>query len=94
MTEATAYLQANQDRLEAFTKAITQAHGAHHPEVFDVREAYLQLRDKINAGATDIEEDFTQLRNLTDDYAIPGDVCQTFEATYRMLEKADYINAQ
>lgn len=92
MTTTTDFLTENQDKLEAFTKAITIAHGKNHPEVFDVRDAYVALTQNAASNAN-LDADFAKLRAITSDYAIPGDVCPTFEATYHMLEEADQLNA-
>ena len=86
------YLDERHDKLDFYTKAITNAHGQNHPEVFDVRQQYVKLcldaRDD-----KDLDNNFAELRQTTNNYAIPGDVCPVFEATYHMLESADAINA-
>lgn len=46
----------------------------------------------IEAGTTGkphLEEEFTQLRKVTSNYTIPGDVCGTYEGVYNMLFEAD-----
>lgn len=40
--------------------------------------------EKEHAGAGDI---LKELRKVTEDYAIPSDVCETFERTYQMLRE-------
>ena len=79
-------------KLDLFTKAITRAHGKHHPEAFEVRELYEAMNAKINEAGTDkpnLDEEFTRLRKITDHYTIPGDVCETYAGTYNMLLEAD-----
>ncbi|AKP67442.1 hypothetical protein [Companilactobacillus ginsenosidimutans] len=93
MTEVKDYLDQHEEKLDFFTNAITIAHGQNHPEVFDVRKEYLNLKDAVAANA-DLNKNFDQLRETTKNYAIPNDVCQTFEATYHMLKNADAINAR
>lgn len=93
MTAVKDYLNEHQDKLDLFTKAITIAHGKNHPEVFAVREEYLNLKESAK-NDLNLDDDFDQLRETTQNYAIPGDVCPTFEATYQMLENADSINAK
>ncbi|MFD1472071.1 iron-sulfur cluster repair di-iron protein, ric [Companilactobacillus mishanensis] len=87
------YLSENQDKLDTFTRAITAAHGKNHPEVFEVRKEYLNLKEAVAAGAN-LDNNFAQMRETTQNYAIPDDVCPTFEATYHMLANADEINAK
>lgn len=93
MTTVKDYLDERHDKLDFYTRAITNAHGQNHPEVFDVRQQYVRLcLDASNHK--DLSENFAKLRQTTKDYAIPGDVCPVFEATYHMLKTADAINAQ
>lgn len=66
---------------------IERVHGEHHPELTRVRE----ITELLSAAApgTDVKALFSELRTVTSDYAIPGDVCETFEATYQALEQAE-----
>lgn len=92
MTTAIEYLKERQEKLDLYTTAITRAHGAHHPEVFEVRAVYTTIQDKIKATGMEpvvLDQEFAQLRRITHDYVIPDDVCETFAATYHMLAKAD-----
>lgn len=91
MTAFTDYITANLDRLELGTFAITRAHAAHHPEVFEVRRNYETIRDHVAAshGAQpQVGEELAQISRLTGGYAIPDDACMTLEGTYRMLQEA------
>ncbi|APX71739.1 iron-sulfur cluster repair di-iron protein, ric [Companilactobacillus allii] len=85
------YLDERHDKLDFYTKAITNAHGQNHPEVFDVRQEYVQLCLAARNG-DNLDNNFAKLRKTTDNYAIPSDVCPVFEATYHMLASADSIN--
>jgi len=86
------YLDERHDKLDFYTKAITNAHGQNHPEVFEVRQQYVKLCLDASKG-DNLDNNFAELRKTTHDYAIPGDVCPVFEATYHMLKNADTINA-
>ena len=80
------------ENLDFYTRAITRAHGKNHPEAFEVREVFKAIQGKIHAekeGNPDLTTEFTQLRNLTDSYIIPNDVCETYAATYQMLAELD-----
>lgn len=94
MTDINAYIQSNHEKLDLFTTAITRAHGKNHPEAFDVRELYTQLVAKVEAAGaakSDLSHEFAKLREITNNYAVPGDVCGTYEAVYNMLEEADKL---
>lgn len=93
MSQIKDYLEENKDQLDVFTTAITRAHGKNHPEVFEVKDIYDDINQKIENGNEDLTNDFDKLTKITNNYAIPGDVCPTFEATYHMLEKMNQIVA-
>lgn len=65
---------------------LERVHGGHHPELTRVREITQELQ-QANAART--SELFAELRAVTDNYAIPGDVCGAFEAAYHALEQSD-----
>ncbi|WP_300560430.1 iron-sulfur cluster repair di-iron protein, ric [Companilactobacillus sp.] len=93
MSQIKDYLEENKDQLDVFTTAITRAHGKNHPEVFEVKDIYDDINQKIENGNEDLTGDFDKLTKITNNYAIPDDVCPTFEATYHMLEKMNQIVA-
>ncbi|MGO1940989.1 MAG: hypothetical protein ACTH05_02335 [Yaniella sp.] len=66
---------------------VERVHGAHHPELSRVRQITDELQDSANAPH--VSGLFHELRTVTDNYAIPKDVCEAFEATYHALERAD-----
>ena len=70
-----------------FAHLIERVHGAHHPELTRVREITLAI--EASEDPTRRSALFTELRAVTQNYAIPDDVCETFEATYQALERAD-----
>lgn len=81
------------EKLDLYTNAITKAHGKSHPEAFKVRELFEVINKKVKNGGdskTDLKVEFTQLREVTANYAIPEDVCETYAATYRMLSELDH----
>ena len=63
-----------------------------HPELTRVRELTLALQQQSDGGpgATEL---FTQLRAVTENYALPDDACEAFEATYQALARADEEHA-
>lgn len=78
--------------LDLYTTAITRAHGENHPEAFEVRELFEAIHEKVEEAGTgrpNLEQEFAQLRNVTDNYAIPGDVCETYAGVYEMLAELD-----
>jgi regulator of cell morphogenesis and NO signaling len=79
-------------KLDLYTSAITRAHGKNHPEAFAVRELFEGMKTKIEEASTNkpnLDAEFIQLRKITDNYTIPGDVCETYAGTYNMLSEVD-----
>lgn len=79
-------------KLDLYTTAITRAHGKNHPEAFEVRELFEVMNDKVKEAGKEkpnLDEEFTKLRDITDNYTIPGDVCETYAGVYNMLSEAD-----
>ncbi|GGK03683.1 hypothetical protein GCM10007063_27520 [Lentibacillus kapialis] len=80
------------EQLDLFTTAITRVHGKNHPEAFEVRELFGTIHSKTKqAGETkpDLDKEFAKLRHITDQYIIPGDVCETYAGVYNMLSEVD-----
>ncbi len=36
-----------------------------------------------------MSEEFSRLREITGNYTVPGDVCESYEAVYKMLAEID-----
>lgn len=85
------FFTKNDEMLDLYTKAITKVHGSHHPEVFEVRKVYEDIQKKMKAGQEDLTADFSKLRSLTADYAIPADACGAMTKTYQTLEEFDHL---
>lgn len=66
---------------------VERVHGANHPELTRVRELTEQLQ-KVDGTASESEL-FTELREVTKNYAVPADACEAFTATYESLRLAD-----
>ena len=84
-----AQVKNNFETLDLYTTAITRAHGKSHPEAFDVREIFESIQKKVEAAGEskpDLCKEFSQLQKVTDYYAIPNNVCPTYESTYEMLK--------
>lgn len=80
------------EKLELYVPVVARVHGGTHPEFHDVHEVYKKINEKIKtAGSKKLElsEEFTQLRKITDNYKIPADTCESYEAVYNMLSELD-----
>lgn len=72
-----------------YVPVVDRVHGAHHPEFHDVRRIFDLLVKKIKTNQPDLKVEFAQLRQTTQNYTVPGDVCETYEAVYLMLKELD-----
>ena len=91
MSNTKAFFEANDQELDLFTKAITKAHGAHHPEVFEVRKIYEAIRRKMRDGVEDVRDEMLALRRVTQGYVVPSDACGAFARTYQLLRELDSV---
>lgn len=85
-------LEQNLGRLEQYVPVVARVHGGSHPEFHDVKRVFDEVSIKVkNAGAdkADLDNEFKELRKITDNYTVPGDVCESYEAVYNMLEEID-----
>ena len=79
----------NLEKLEMYVPVVARVHGPTHPVFYEVQKVYDQLIKKINEKDTNLNEEFETLRTITEDYKIPNDVCETYEAVYDMLKDLD-----
>lgn len=86
-----ASVQKNWKILELYVPIVDRVHGEHHPEFHEVRALYEAMKEQLKAGeeSTQLEDVFSRLRTVTDDYTVPGDTCESYEAVYNMLADLD-----
>lgn len=73
--------------LKQYVPVVDRVHGAHHPEFHEVRAVFNAMCFKINETETpDLTNEFAQLRSITNNFVIPEDVCESYEAVYDMLK--------
>ncbi|MDD4680918.1 MAG: iron-sulfur cluster repair di-iron protein, ric [Clostridia bacterium] len=78
--------------LEQYVPIVARVHGGNHPEFHEVRKLFDAINEKIKeAGAEkpELNEEFARLREITNTYTVPGDVCESYEAVYNMLAEID-----
>ncbi len=78
--------------LKQYVPVVAKVHGGSHPEFHQVRAILNQIVDKTEAAGSakpELTDEFTQLRQITADYTVPGDVCESYEAVYNMLSEVD-----
>lgn len=78
--------------LEQYVPIVARVHGGTHPEFHDVHKLFSEINTKIKEAKTEkpeLDNEFNQLREVTDNFTVPGDVCESYEAVYNMLAELD-----
>lgn len=76
-------------QLQMFVPVVQKVHGKHHPEFYDVKKIFDEMTSKVDKGHFDLSKTFERLRETTNNYEVPSDVCETYEAVYQMLASLD-----
>lgn len=82
----------NLKKLELYVPVVARVHGGHHPEFHEVRRVYDEISviiKEAGTGTPELSDEFAKLREITDNYTVPGDVCESYEAVFNMLEELD-----
>ena len=74
--------------LKTYVPVVARVHGELHPEFHDVKRIFEEISEKIESGVN-LEAQFKELRKITDNYTVPNDVCESYEAVYVMLSELD-----
>lgn len=87
------YRKKNKDlfeKLDFYLPTVKKVHGKNHEEIFKVDKIYNSIKENLdNSNHEKLEDDFINLRKITNDYTIPQDTCETYEAVYKILNKLD-----
>ncbi|WP_311488248.1 iron-sulfur cluster repair di-iron protein, ric [uncultured Helcococcus sp.] len=87
------YREKNKDlfeKLDFYLPTVKKVHGKDHEEIFEVDKMYNSIKENLdNSNHEKLEDDFINLRKITNDYTIPQDTCETYEAVYKILNKLD-----
>lgn len=78
--------------LEQYVPIVARVHGKNHPEFHDVHQLFNAILEKTLTADTkkpDLNEEFIKLRAVANNYTVPDDVCESYEAVYQMLAKVD-----
>lgn len=92
MTTFNQIKEKNLEKLQQFVPIVARVHGETHPEFHQVHKIFNEIDAKIKeAGAEkpDLIKEFEELREVTKNYTVPDDVCETYEAVYNMLAELD-----
>ncbi|MFA7671605.1 MAG: hypothetical protein WCY53_05025 [Sphaerochaetaceae bacterium] len=74
--------------LNQYIPIVARVHGPTHSEFYEVQKIYNQLVETLKESNS-LESLFGQLREVTSNYLVPVDVCESYEAVYEMLNQLD-----
>ena len=94
MTTYKEFLLENEEKLDMCTKAISKVDSRLHPEVHAVRAFYEELLGAVKNDdeASALTPTFDRLVEVTSDFEIPSDTCETFTGAYQDLEAANALS--
>lgn len=82
-------MEKNFKELDIVMPIVKRVHGPHHGEIFEVSDIYETIKEKISRGDDNLDDELKKLREITGNYKVPGDVCETYEKIYKVLEEFD-----
>ncbi len=91
MDKLNEFKEKNFPELDMFMPIVKRVHGPHHEEIFDVAKIYERMKTKLNAGDQYLDQEFAELKQVTDNYKVPDDVCETYEKIYNVLKELNEI---
>lgn len=90
MKEFKEVVDMHLERLNQYVPIVAKVHGGTHPEFYEVKEVFEKINDKIKSSEDpELKKEFNELKRITDNYTVPLDVCESYEAVYKMLEEMD-----
>ncbi len=76
------------EKLKLYVPIVDRVHGKAHPEFNEVHRLFKDFLEKKD-NSDKLGEVFSQLREVTSNYTVPSDTCESYEAVYLMLEELD-----
>lgn len=92
MTKFNQIKEKNIETLELYVPIVARVHGEAHPEFHSVHRLFDAMNVKMKEAGSDkpeLDQEFKELRKVTDKYRVPADTCESYEAVYNMLSELD-----
>ena len=78
--------------LEQYVPIVARVHGGSHPEFHEVHKLFDTMNLKTKEAGLEkpeLNKEFAKLREITNNYTVPEDACESYEAVYQMLAELD-----
>jgi len=95
MAKQLSFKKAHEKTLKTlgqYVPVVARVHGGSHPEFHEVKKLFDAINEKImddKSNKPELSQEFDKLRQVTNHYTVPDDVCESYEAVYRMLAEID-----
>lgn len=76
---------------------VSKLYGSSHPEILEVQKVFEMMKKKTMAammgrtGNPELNEEFTSLREITNNYTVPDDVNENFATVYKAFEEVNKV---
>jgi len=84
--------EKNFKTLKQYVPVVARVHGGTHPVFYEVQRHFDAILEKSKDKSIEksaLTEEFITLREITHNYTVPHDVCESYEAVYKLLEELD-----
>ncbi|MGI6413210.1 MAG: iron-sulfur cluster repair di-iron protein, ric [Syntrophomonadaceae bacterium] len=78
--------------LKQYVPIVERVHGGSHQEFHEVRKLFDTIVEKTKEAGSkkpELNQEFARVREITNNYTVPVDVCESYEAVYKMLSEID-----
>ena len=90
MTKFNQVKEKNIETLELYAPIVARVHGGSHPEFHNVHRLFNEMNVKMKeTDKPELDHEFKEFRKVTDNYTVPADTCESYEAVYNMLAELD-----
>ncbi|MDD3540769.1 MAG: iron-sulfur cluster repair di-iron protein, ric [Eubacteriales bacterium] len=80
--------EKHRENLELYVPVVARVHGDTNPEFHEVKRHFDVIREELyELDLDELKAEFEKLSKITDHFAVPDDVCETYEAVYRILSE-------
>jgi len=90
MTKFNQVKDKNMETLELYVPIVARVHGESHPEFHQVHDLFDKMNKKMKEVGSEkpaLDNEFKELGKITNDYKVPTDTCESYEAVYNMLSE-------
>lgn len=90
MSHFNTLMNTHQKNLELYVPVVARVHGPSHPVFYEVQDQYNKYKEIVESqNLQALKPVFIQLQEITNQYEVPSDTCETYAAVYEMLKALD-----